>query len=107
MADNGFTAYILDEVLRDIAGINHRRMFGGYGLYKDGIIFGMIINDTLFFKLTPKSKILFNEFDTSPFTYTHTKSGKTVIMPYFEVPEEIIENKNTLNEWVDASVAKK
>jgi len=104
MADSGFATYILEEVLQDIPGINQRRMFGGYGLYKDGIIFGMIIDDKLYFKLTPKSKKLFENSNASPFTYTHNKSGKTVIMPYYEVPEEILEDKNTIYEWIEASV---
>lgn len=106
MADSGFARYILEEVLHDIAGIHQRRMFGGYGLYKDGVIFGMIFDDKLYFKLTPKSKILFEESNALPFTYIHNKSGKTVNMPYYEVSEEILENKNTLLEWVESSVNK-
>lgn len=42
----GFLHYVLEEVMGDIPGISSRVMFGGYGIYKDGIVFAMIIQDS-------------------------------------------------------------
>ncbi len=40
--DKGFHAYVMSYLLGHLIGIRSRAMFGGWGLYKDGIIFGMI-----------------------------------------------------------------
>ncbi len=49
MTDNGFVEYILD-ILSDYGNIKSRRMFGGFGIYLDKIIFAIIIDNELYFK---------------------------------------------------------
>ena len=47
-----FVKYVADQ-LRDAGEIVYRKMFGEYGIYCDGKIFGLICDDQLFIKITP------------------------------------------------------
>ena len=44
-----YLAFVLEQ-LEGLGGVSPRRMFGGVGLYSDELFFGLIDDDTLFFK---------------------------------------------------------
>src|SRR6476646_7913812 len=46
---DAFKAFVLDQ-LEELGGVVPRSMFGGVGLYRDGVVFGILARDTLFFK---------------------------------------------------------
>lgn len=103
MSDSSFVDYIVQDVLFDLPGITARAMFGGYGIYKQGIIFGLIANDVLYFKVSESNKADYENAKSKPFTYTK-KDGIASVMSYWEVPESVLENKELLKEWVDKAV---
>jgi DNA transformation protein len=109
MADASFKDYVLEQ-LRDVRGVSARAMFGGWGLYKGTVMFGLIADGELFFKADDRSRAFFDERKARPFTYT-TKGGKQASMSYFQVPEDVIEDTDDLEAWtaraVDAALAKK
>ncbi len=78
-------------------------MFGGYGIYKNGIIFGLIAEDVLYFKVDETNKADYEEKGSKPFTYAQG-NNKPTVMSYWEVPSEILENKTDLIEWIEKSV---
>lgn len=100
--DDGFHEYILEQ-LQGVEGITSRKMFGGVGIYKDGLIFGMIADGKLYFKVDELNQKDFEDHNMGPFTYTN-KSGKAVSMSYYEVPEKIIEDRHDLRNWVQKSL---
>lgn len=99
-----FHDYIIHDVMGHIAGINSRVMFGGYGIYQHGTIFGIIVNGVLYFKVNESNKKEFEGFGSKPFSYK-SKDGKNATMSYWEVPEEIMESPALLALWIDRSVA--
>jgi len=46
---NEFVDYVV-ELMADWATVSARKMFGGYGLYREGLMFALIAEDELFFK---------------------------------------------------------
>ncbi len=100
---SGYVLYLREEVLRHIDGLTVRSMFGGYGLYRHGVIFGIVANDTLYFKADAQTLPDFEAYASKPFTYTGHK-GKTYAMSYFEVPGEVLENTSLVAEWVEKAV---
>lgn len=40
-SDSGFVAHLL-ELLEPFEGVAAKRMFGGYGIFRDGIMFGLV-----------------------------------------------------------------
>lgn len=96
-----FHDYIIYDLLGDDPHITTRKMFGGYGLYQDGIIFGLIINDTLYFKVNEENKTQYESYGSKPFRYSN--GTKEVSMSYHEVPEEILDDREQLFDWIDES----
>lgn len=101
MTNTGFVDYIID-LLSQHGNISARRMFGGYGLYLNKIIFAIIIDDELYFKADSDLTLEYAQAGSYPFTYQ--KNNKTVALSYWYVPAEIIENENLLKGWFNKSL---
>lgn len=66
MASNGdFVDYVAEQ-LREAGAIRTRKMFGEYGLYCDGVFFGVICDDQLFIKVTPQGESAFPGLPKAP-----------------------------------------
>ncbi len=96
-----YLAYILYEVFSGISGITHKRTIGGsLILYKDWVIFGLIADNSLYFKVDAVTKPKYEAMGASPFTYQN-KDGDDVALSYYEVPDGVIENKELLKQWIE------
>ena len=74
--DRSFHDYVIQDRLGKIPGITSRAMFGGWGVYKDGIIFAIIDDDQLYFKVDDQLQPEFEQLGSSPFVYSPSP-GKT------------------------------
>ena len=72
-------------------------MFGGYGIYHDGVMFGLVADDTLYLKVDDSSKQQFIDKDLTAFEYD--KGNKKVQMSYYLAPEEIYDDPDEANYW--------
>ncbi|MFA7286240.1 MAG: HAD-IA family hydrolase [Patescibacteria group bacterium] len=100
---NAFHDYVMYDLLRNIEGISSRPMFGSYGLYKEGTIFGIIADEQLFFKADRFTDFYFKDEGSAQFTYE--ANGRTVLMPYWQLPERVMDDNDELRLWIDRSVA--
>lgn len=100
MPHSEFHDYVVEDLLHDIEGITSRAMFGGWGLYKDGIIFGLIADDQLFFKADDKNRPQYEAHGSKPFVYSQG-NHKPTTMSYWLVPDDVLENRERLALWVD------
>lgn len=87
----------LNDVFEEFGLIRSRKMFGGYGIYHQGLMFGLISDDELYLKVDEELKTEFEEKDLPAFEYS--KNGKLMKMSYHLAPEEIYEDKSTAKEW--------
>lgn len=99
-SDQAFKDYIVAEVLREIDGIAARAMFGGWGIYRHGLFFAMIADGVLYFKIDETNKADYESAGSKPFVYRSPK-GKPMKMGYYEVPEEVMENREEIKQWVE------
>lgn len=99
-----FLEYVMDEVFQDIPGVTSRAMFGGWGLYQHGIIFGLIVSDQLYFKVDSETQAAYEHAKSKPFTYDR-KDGKASAMSYWLVPENIMRDEEQLRSWLDQAVS--
>jgi DNA transformation protein and related proteins len=97
-ADRAFVDYLL-ELLEPLPGITAKRMFGGYGLFRDGLMFGLVADSTLYFKVDETNRALFLERELTPFTYE--AKGKPMTMSYYEAPGEVLDNSDDMVEWAE------
>jgi DNA transformation protein and related proteins len=99
-----FHDYVVRDLMEHIPHIASRRMFGGYGIYYDGIFFALIAEGALYFKVDVETVGRYTALGSSPFRYSAKDRGQ-VTLSYYEVPEEIREERETLEEWVEDAVA--
>ncbi len=93
----GFKDFVQD-LLADFGPVSIRNMFGGAGVYADGVMFAILTDDTLYLKADEKSARAFASEGMSPFTY-HRAGKAPVAMSYWEVPERLLEDTEELAAW--------
>lgn len=87
------------DLMRPWAPVQSRPMFGGFGLYREGRMFALIANETLYFKADPINMAVFFQHGLQPFTY---QSGdKTATLKYFAAPAEVYDDAGQMAEWAD------
>lgn len=97
---NDFCQYLID-LFRPWAEINLRKMFGGYGVYKNGLMFGIVADDVLYLKVDETNKADFEKLGLEAFSYE--AKTRRVSMSYFTAPIEILEDESELNKWAEKS----
>ena len=102
MPKTDFHDYVVYDLMSHIEGITGRSMFGGYGLYKDGVVFGIIADDELYFKTDEKNLSDYKKAGSKPFCYENGKK-KIVTMSYWEVPADVLEDREALEKWAEES----
>ena len=100
--DLAFLAH-LDELLEPLGKISSKIMFGGHGIYCNGIIMGLVIDRAFYLKVDQQSKSLFADAGCRPFVY-ETKT-KTVEMSYWSVPDEAMESSDQMLPWAKLAYA--
>ncbi len=98
-----FHDFVMQDLFADIPGVTSRAMFGGYGLYKNGIIFAIIADGRLYFKVNDANRADYKQAGSKPFTYT-MPGKKPMTMSYWELPEDVMEDREKIGTWVRRAV---
>ena len=86
----------IDERLQSIDGIRSKNMFGGVGYFMNDLMFGGIMHGAFRLKADDLNRPDYEAKGMGPWIVP----GKNMKMPYYEVPQEIIENDVQLKDWV-------
>jgi DNA transformation protein and related proteins len=95
-ASDGFIE-LLKHSLGGLGPVSVRRMFGGAGVYADGLMFELIVDDTFYLKADDETKHAFEAEGLAPFVYHG--SGRTVAMSYWRIPERLLDDPDELAGW--------
>ena len=95
-ASEGFVELLKDS-MRGLGPVSVRRMFGGAGIYADGVMFGLIADDTLYLKADEKTKRDFEAEGLGPFVYEG--GGRTIAMSYWRIPERLLDDPDDMVAW--------
>ena len=96
---NDFFEYIQDQ-LSMWGNIDKKRMFGVLGLYRDGIMFGIIAKDIVYLKVDDSN---INEFLDAGSTSLKVFKNNSEVPSYYELPVDIMENAEAFIEWAKES----
>lgn len=97
MKSSAYTDYVT-ELLAPL-GVSARAMFGGFGLYRNGIMVALIADDRLYFKVGDANRTDYENAASEPFIYE--SKGKQVTMSYREVPAEMLDDGDALCRWAE------
>lgn len=93
MASRELAEYVV-ELLQALGAVSAKRMFGGYGLYREGLMFALIADDTLYVKADAENRGEYEKRAMPPFLYT--RQGKTITIAYHAVPAEALDDRSDL-----------
>ncbi len=97
MKQSAFVDYVVQDLLFGLEGVRARAMFGGFGVFKENVMFAIIAEDQLYFKADGTNRKEFEQRKSQPFTYP--SRGKTVTLSYWEVPGEVMDNRDKILHW--------
>jgi DNA transformation protein len=97
-----FAAYAV-ELLGTVGRVAARRMFGGYGVYCDGVMFALIADDVLYLKADAESRAAFERAGSEPFVYA--ARGRRTTMAYWRAPDEAMESRELAAPWARTALA--
>lgn len=101
-ANHDFLNHVLDQ-LQSWAPVHAKAMFGGHGLYRDGLMFALIARDRLYLKADPLSLAAFEAHGLAPFTYE--SGGRQVALSYRQAPEVVLEDPLQMAHWAAMAYA--
>jgi DNA transformation protein and related proteins len=91
----------LREVFELFGPIRARKMFSGYGIYHNGLMFGLVAGDTLYLKGDAENANHFEKEGLGRFEYS---SGERVVkMSYYCAPAGIMEDREKAAMWARRS----
>lgn len=92
----------LEDLFAPLGGVRFRRMFGGLGVYRDGVMFALVADDVLYLKADESARAAFEAEGCGPFRYE--AKGKAVTMSYWRLPERLYDEPEEFREWALAAV---
>lgn len=93
----------IQELFAGFGRVTIRNMFGGGGVFHDGIMFAIIADETLYLKVDDSNRGAFEAESMGPFTY-HAKD-RVNTMSYWEVPERLYDDPEEFTDWARGAFA--
>jgi DNA transformation protein and related proteins len=94
----------LEELFAQFGSVSVRRMFGGAGIWADGVMFGLIVDHVIYLKADDLIIPDFEGEHMGPFVYA-TKSGSRSLRSYWRMPDRLYDDPDELTDWARRSLA--
>ncbi|HEY0780925.1 MAG TPA: TfoX/Sxy family protein, partial [Thermoanaerobaculia bacterium] len=95
---NPFVQHLIDQ-MDNFGLVEAKPMFGGFGLYHKGLMFGLVADDTLYLKVDDGNRPRFEAAGCRPFVYQGKGGSGPVGMSYFRATDEALEDPEELADW--------
>jgi DNA transformation protein len=96
------------ELFAQFRPVTVQRMFGGAGLYCEGVLFGIVFDGTIYLKVDETSIPDFEREKSQPFVYARAKSPGRVgrhSRSYWRLPERLYDEPDELAAWAARALA--
>jgi DNA transformation protein len=94
---SGFVLHVV-ETMRAFGPVEAKAMFGGWGLYHQGVFFALIAEDALYLKTDDENRAEFEALGLEPFVYA-MKDRESITMSYRQAPEDALESPDAMVPW--------
>jgi DNA transformation protein len=92
------------DLFAEFGPVDVRRMFRGAGVFVEGLMVALIMRDTLYLKSDNSGAARFVAEGSEQFFYTR-KGGKRTALPYWRIPDRLLDDPAELADWTRASLA--
>lgn len=101
MSADSFHAFVC-ELFAGVGAISIKRMFGGAGVYADGLMFGLLADEVIHIKVDAALKAELLREGSGPFVWTPEsgpRAGEQVEMGYWRLPEAALDDPDLAAAW--------
>lgn len=92
----------LRDLFEPLGPVSARAMFGGYGLYFDGMIIGVILDEVLYLKTDEHTRADFEAAGCTPCIYD--LKGAPLVMSYWSLPDEAMDSPQAMRPWAERAI---
>ncbi len=93
--DTGEAAEEFVSRIKPLGDLSSKKMFGGYGVFEDGTMFALV---------NSKSQVFLKVNDSNRSRFEEAGSGSHSKMPYFQIPNYVIQDDESLFEWAGEAI---
>ena len=93
----------ISELFAAFGRVDVRTMFGGAGIYADGVMFGLVVDELIYLKTDEHTAARFEREGCGPFTYD-TKRGERSLKSYWRMPDRLYDEPEELANWAKAAL---
>ena len=91
-----YVAHIVD-LLQLIGPVESKSMFGGFGMFLEGLMFGLVAGNELYLKVDTQNLQDYEDLGLQAFSFE--KNDRQFKMSYYQAPEEAMEDAELLSDW--------
>ena len=103
VASDSFAEFVREQ-LAPLGRVTMRRMFGKTGVFCDGLMLGMVRDDTLYFRVDEHNRAVFKEAASLP-PLNYEKKGAMIDLSFWRAPERLFDESDEFVEWARAALA--
>jgi DNA transformation protein len=103
VASDSFAEF-LREQLAPLGRVTMRRMFGKTGVFCGGVMFAMVADDTLYFRVDDHNRAAFREAEAFP-PLRYEKKASSIDLSFWRAPERLFDEPDELMTWARAAAA--
>jgi DNA transformation protein len=92
-----FLEFITEQMV-DFGPVSVRGVSGGTGIFRDGLMFALIVDEVLYFKADAQTQTAFEAEGLGPFTYA-TKNHPRTVMSYWRAPARCLDDSEDMTQW--------
>ncbi|MGE6698829.1 TfoX/Sxy family protein [Hyphomonas sp. NPDC076900] len=93
-----FHEFVL-ELFSGVGPVNIRRMFGGAGVYQDGVMFALLADDQIFLKVDPALRDDLSAEGGAPFLYLRSSDARPIDLGYVSLPSSAMDDPDEAALW--------
>jgi DNA transformation protein and related proteins len=97
---SAFADFVLEQ-MAEVPDVSKRAMFGGFGIYRGGLMFALIAQEQLYFKASDFLAEEFIALGLPPFVYA--SKGRSTALKYYQAPESVFEDSEQMTLWAQKS----
>lgn len=89
----------ISDMFAGVGPVTVKRMFGGKGIYCQGIIVAVEVDGEILLKADSETAPLFANAGATQWAYEGKKKGKPIAMPYWSIPDSALDNPDEMAVW--------
>ena len=97
VASDSFAEFLCEQ-LAPLRPLTMRRMFGKTGVFCDGLMLGMVTDNTLYFRVDDDNRAAFAEAASFP-PLNYEKKGSTIDLSFWRAPDRLFDEPDELVRW--------